>query len=531
MSEKDLFKTLKKLTEIGVALSAERDKRKLLGKILDGAKELTFADGGTLYTITDQKKLRFEIVRTDSLGISWERLEGKEHDKFLDIALIDKDGILNDKNVVAYAVNHDQIVNIQDAYKTEGFDFSGTRNFDATTGYHSQSFLTVPLKNHEADIIGALQLINAKDVTNGSIIPFTQENQELVASLASQAAVAMTNQRLIHELRIMFESLTHVLAEAIDEKSPVTGKHCKRVPIIAQMLAHAVNNVTEGPLKDTKFSDAELYELDIAALLHDCGKVTTPVHVVEKGKKLETIMDRIQLIEARFEIIRRDAEVFALCSKLKQETGQSGLEFLEKDEELNKKLHGFEDDLNFIKSANFGKEGMSAEALERIQKLAATMWKDVNGVVQPLLTNDEVKNLSIVKGTLTTEERLVIQNHVVMTIKMLSEIPYPKYLREVPEIAGKHHERIDGKGYPRGLTGNQMSVRARILAISDVFEALTAPDRPYKDVMVLSRAINILNSMCEEGHIDKDLWKVFLDKKVYAEYAQKYLLPEQIDLA
>lgn len=528
MKEADLFNTLKQLTEIGVALSAERDKQRLLGKILDGAKGLTNADGGTLYTINEQKKLNFEIVRTDSLGVSWERASGKDPDKFKAITLRDEYDLYNDKNVVAYAVNHDKIVNIPDAYKAEGFDFSGTRNFDQSTGYHSQSFLTVPLKNHEADIIGALQLINARN-SQGEIIPFTAEDQELVASLASQAAVAMTNQRLIQELKLMFEALTHVIAEAIDEKSPITGKHCKRVPIIAQMLAQAVNKTEEGPYKNTRFSETELYELDIAALLHDCGKVTTPVHVVEKGKKLQTIIDRIELVETRFEIIRRNATINTLMAKL-EELGVDANQYLASNEELKEKMRDYDDDLECIKNANFGKESMTEEALKKIQEIGAIMWKDAKGETHPLLTSDEIKNLSIVKGTLTTEERIIIQNHVVMTIKMLSQIPYPKYLKEVPEIAGKHHERIDGKGYPRGLTGNQMSVRARILAIADVFEALTAPDRPYKDVMTLKRAMDILNSMASEGHMDPDLWKIFVDQKVYLEYAKKYLRPEQIDV-
>lgn len=329
--EQELFKTLQKLTEIGVALSAEKDKSKLLEKILEGAKELTYADGGTLYTITDDKKLRFEIIRTDSLKISWERAQGMALDQFPDIPLFNEAGKPNDKTVVAYCVNHDQTINIADVYTAQGFDFSGTKKFDEATGYHSKSFLTVPLKNHEGDIIGVLQLLNAQN--KGLIIAFTEEDQKLVESLASQAAVAMTNQRLIEELKHMFESLIRVIAEAIDEKSPITGKHCKRVPIIAQMIAKAVNAEKEGPLKDISFSEEDLYELDIAALLHDCGKVVTPVHVVEKGKKLETIVDRVALVDARFEIVRRDLKIKALEKKLQNLTVET-----QPDEDLQKEL-------------------------------------------------------------------------------------------------------------------------------------------------------------------------------------------------
>lgn len=521
--EQELFKTLQKLTEIGVALSSEKDKQKLLEKILEGAKELTYADGGTLYTITEDKKLRFEIIRTDSLEISWSRSSGQSLEKFPDIPLFDEEGTPNDKTIVAYAVNHDQTVNIKDAYEAEGFDFSGTKKFDASTGYRSKSFLTVPLKNHEQDIIGVLQLINAQDKpVGGTITPFTEEDQRLVESLASQAAVAMTNQRLIEELRHMFESLIRVMAEAIDEKSPVTGQHCKRVPIIAQMIAKAVSDVKEGPYKDTTFTEAELYELDIAALLHDCGKVTTPVHVVEKGKKLQTIVDRIDLVDAHFEILRRDY----IIESLKEKLGKTD----KIDNALSEKLKRLSEDRKLIHESNFGKETISEQALARIDELTKTTWEDEEGQKRPLITEDEAKNLSIARGTLTAEERQIIQNHVVMTIKMLSKIPYPKHLKEVPEIAGKHHERIDGKGYPLGLTGKDMSVRARILAVADVFEALTAPDRPYKDVMPLSQALSIMTNMSKEGHIDKDIWDVFLSKKVYLEYGKQYLKPSQLDV-
>lgn len=504
--EQYLLNTIKRLTEIGVALSSESDKSRLLERILEGAKELTGADGGSLYTVTEEKKLRFEIIRTDSLQISWQRGKGEGLSNFPDIALS------NDQTVVAYSVNHDQTVKIDDVYTAKGFDFSGTRKFDEANHYRSKSFLTVPLKNHEQDIIGVLQLINAK---KGE---FSEEDQKLVESLASQAAVAMTNQRLIEDLRKMFEAFIRAIAEAIDEKSPVTGKHCKRVPIIAQIIAKAVNETHEGPLKEIKFSEAELYELDIAALMHDCGKVTTPVHVVEKGKKLQTIIDRLELVEARLEIARRDAII---------KSAKIG-DF--KSPELEKELEAIEKDRAVIMASNYGKESISDEALKRIQALHKKTWTDSQGNVRPLLTDDEVANLSISRGTLTPEERKVIENHVVMTIKMLNQIPYPKHLKEVPEIAGKHHERIDGKGYPRGLTGDQMSVRARILAVADIFEALTAPDRPYKDVMPLSQALGIMTNMAKEGHIDPQVWQIFLDKKVYLTYGKEYLKPKQLDV-
>ncbi len=496
----DIYAVLSKLTDIALALSAEKDKNKLFDLILVGARELTHADGGTLY-IVEGNNLKFEIVHNETLKIS---LLGKG--QFPPIAL-KENGQNNDRMIAAYAANHRKTVNIADAYKAEGFDFSGTRSFDEKNGYHSESFLTIPLINHEDDVIGVLQLINAKD-ESGKNRPFSKEEQLVAEALSSEAAVALTNQQLILGLKLMFESLTRVIAEAIDEKSPITGKHCKRVPIIAHMLAVAVGKSEPS----AKLTDDQLYELDIAALLHDCGKVTTPVHIVEKGHKLQTIIDRINLIENRFEIIYRDRVIGG------------------KTADLGALKAKFQQDIAFLRECNLGKESMSEESLKRIDDLAALSWTDFSGQVQPLITEDEKYNLKIVKGTLTPEERKIIENHVSMTLRMLARIPYPKYLKDVTEIAGSHHEKINGTGYPRRLTGAQMSERAKMLAIADVFEALTAPDRPYKEVMNLSKAIAIMSSMSKEGHIDPPLWEIFLKEKVYLEYGKQYLKPEQLDL-
>jgi HD-GYP domain-containing protein (c-di-GMP phosphodiesterase class II) len=503
----NIYAALAKLTDIAVALSAEKDKKKLFELILTGARELTHADGGTLYLV-EGDHLNFEIVQNQSLKFN---VTSGGDARFTKIPLKEGDKP-NDRMVAAYVANHRKTINIADAYSEAGFDFSGTRSFDEKNGYRSKSFLTVALINHEDDVIGVLQLINAKD-EKGEIVPFTAEDQLVAEALASQAAVALTNQMLIRGLKNMFESLTRVIAEAIDEKSPITGKHCKRVPIIAHMLAEAAGKADNR----YKLTEEQIYELDIAALLHDCGKVTTPVHVVEKGQKLQTIIDRITLIETRIEIAFRDKEIAALKG--------------DKSIALDAVKEAFKKDVAFLRQSNLGAESMSEEALKRIDALSAITWTDIDGNTRPLITDDEKYNLKIVKGTLTPEERKIIENHAAMTIRMLSQIPYPKYLKDVTEIAGSHHERIDGKGYPRQLTGDQMSDRAKMLAIADVFEALTAPDRPYKEVMPLSRAIAILTAMSEEGHIDKTLWQLFLKEKVYLDYGKKHLRPEQMDVS
>lgn len=538
LSQQILLKRIQKLIDVGISLSLQRDSEHLLEMILVGAKELTHSDGGTLYTLTPDQFLHFEIVITDSLNLHFMAKATAMAVPFPDIPLYDISGNPNDNKIVSYAVLHNCTVNVADAYETEGFDFSGTKEFDQKVGYRSKSFLTVPLRNNENDIIGVLQLINAQNPETKEIIPFSSEDQQLVEALASQAAIAMTNQRLIHELRFMFESLTNVIADAIDEKSPITGRHCRRVPVIALMLAAAVNDTKEGPLKGIHFSQAELYELNIAALLHDCGKVTTPVHIVEKSKKLEGIIDRIQLVDNRCEIKKRDFEIEVLKNKLsllKQHEPELFFryqnEFSQMDRTEKLQREELEADRKFLHECNLGKEVMPEGWKERIAELAEKyVWAGSEDQKQPFLTEDELKNLAIPKGNLTEEERLIIQNHVVMTIRMLNEIPYPKYLKQVPEIAGKHHERIDGQGYPNQLTGDQMSIRARILAIADVFEALTAPDRPYKDILPLSVALKILRNMKDEGHIDPWIYDVFMKEKVYLRYGMIYLSKKQIDV-
>ncbi|HEX9802824.1 MAG TPA: GAF domain-containing protein, partial [Gammaproteobacteria bacterium] len=307
-ARKPLIECIEKLTEIGIALSAEKDTPRLLEMILLGAKELTNADGGTLYSVQEDRTVKMEIMRTDSLDFAMGGTTGKKI-PFPPIPLYDEQGNPNLHMVVTNAVLNDTTINIPDAYNAEGFDFSGTRQFDANTGYRSKSFLTVPLKDHEGEIIGVLQLLNARDFDTGEIIPFDEEAERLAGSLASQVAISLTNRRLIADLKLLLESLIHLIATAIDEKSPYTGGHCKRVPILTLMLADAANRASEGAFKDFSMSEDERYELEIAAWLHDCGKITTPEYVVDKSTKLETIYDRIETIDTRYEVLKRDAEI------------------------------------------------------------------------------------------------------------------------------------------------------------------------------------------------------------------------------
>ena len=519
----NVYRKIHLLNKVGIALSAEKNFSNLLEQILAGAKKITNADGGTLYLLNEDKNLEMVVVQTDSLNI---HLGGKT-DKpisFKPVSLYNEDGSSNLNMVVTRAVIEDKTINIDDAYNTEGYDFSGTYEFDQSTGYHSKSFLAVPMKNHENDVIGVLQLINAKALGTENIISFTKGNQQLVESLASQAAITITNKHLLEDQNKLFSSLVQLIATAIDEKSPHTSSHCERLPIITMFLANAAHITKQGPLKNFVMTESDRYELEVSAWLHDCGKLTTPESVMDKSTKLERLVDRIELIDLRLEIMKRDAEV----EKLK------GLENNLNEEEVFKvykeKIKELTEASIFLHRHNKGVELMQEDDIKNIQNLAKLQWKDKYGNTHPLLNNDELNNLCIVKGTLTEKEREIINNHIVATIKMLDTLSFPKYLKNVPEYAGGHHERVDGKGFPKGLKGNEMSVQAKIMAIADVFEALTARDRPYKDPMKLSQAVSILKKMSETGHIDPDLFEVFINQSVHIKYANEYLLPEQNDL-
>jgi HD-GYP domain-containing protein (c-di-GMP phosphodiesterase class II) len=565
----------RRLIELGTALSAERNHNQLLEKILLGAKELTNADGGTLYLVSeDGRELRFMIMRNDTLQIALGGTTGAPI-PFPPVLMRGADGTFNYKNVVATAAATGETINLTDAYNAPGFDFSGPRAFDAHTGYRSQSFLTVPLKNHDAEVVGVLQLINARG-RDGKTVPFSSEIVPLIEALASQAAVALDNQMLIDAQKNLFRSVLKVFASAIDAKSPYTGGHCHRVPELTNMIARAADAASEGPFADFHLTDDEWYELEVAGGLHDCGKVTTREFVVDKATKLETIYNRIHEIRTRFEVVKRDTEIEYLKGIL------AGGDEPALRQARDERLAQLDDDFAFIAECNIGGEFMAPERIARVERIAAITWQrtlddrlglsweetarhreaaETLPVTEHLLADKpghiiehdaaplapdnpwgfrikppqyksnlgEIYNLSIRRGTLTEEERYHINDHIVQTIVMLQALPFPKNLRRVPEWAGGHHEKMDGTGYPRGLKRDEMSVPAKIMMIADIFEALTARDRPYKARKKLSECIDIMARMSREHHIDPDLFELFLKSGVYRAYADIFLLPEQID--
>jgi HD-GYP domain-containing protein (c-di-GMP phosphodiesterase class II) len=524
LTPSNLAQRLHLLTEVSVALGENHDIGAFLDRILRVAKSMTNADGGTLYRPSpDGTSLCFHISLNDTLGIHQGGVGGRKID-LPPIPLYDGHGNKNLASVAAYAANLRQSVNIEDVYKADAFNFSGMRLFDQTHGYHSQSFMTVPMTDHEGELVGVLQLINAIDRETGEIRSFSSTDQRFIEALASQAAMAITNQQLILQLEGLLEAIVNLINIGIDEKSPYTGRHCQFVPELTMMLAEAVHKTDSGPLADFRMSDADRKELWLAGLLHDCGKITTPVHIVDKATKLETIYDRIHAVDTRFEVLLRDAEIRALRSKL-----EPGADHQAIDGQLAAEQQRLRDDRDFLRRANVGGESMQPADQDRVREIARHRWTGPDGVARDLLDEEEIRNLTVRFGTLTEEERKIINNHIWVTIRMLESLPWPKHLKNVPEYAGGHHERMDGKGYPRGLTGEEMSVQARIMAIADIFEALTAADRPYKKGKTLSESLNILGKFAQNGHIDPQLFDIFVREKVYLNFARKHMEAHQVD--
>jgi HD-GYP domain-containing protein (c-di-GMP phosphodiesterase class II) len=458
------------VSSIGRALSVELDAERLLATILRGTMSVTDARAGALSLCDASERLVRHLL------LEWDAADEEDRPQRLQR--------LAEEAAAAGRILHDP----------------------------RRGELSIPLRNHEGEVIGVVQLLRAEG--------FGVESLALAESLASQTAVALTKHRLAGEFRDLFEGLIQLIVKAIDQKSPYTGEHCRRVPILTELIADAACASSEGALKQFTLTEAERYELRIAALLHDCGKVTTPVHVQDKSSKLESLFDRIELVDARFEIVRRELELAAL---------RRAAPGAAPDAALAGQLRELDADRAFLRSANVGGEFMSPAAQDRVKGIAARWLVHTPTGGDPILSADEIENLCVSRGTLNAKEREIINHHVVASIEMLEQLPYPRSLRNVPAIAGAHHERMDGHGYPNGLVRDQISMQGRILGLADVFEALTARDRPYKPGMSLKRALAILAEMRDEGHIDGDLFEVFVRDKVYLRYAAEYLHPDQID--
>ncbi|RZL39355.1 MAG: GAF domain-containing protein [Rubrivivax sp.] len=555
------------LIETCIAMSMSRDRTALLEQLLAEGRHLLNCDGGTMFMVTDQGTLRFERrTRSDPLPAE----EIPLHDP--------QTGRPNENYVSVYTALHNCSVRIDDVYTETRFDLSGTRAFDEASSYRTVSMLTVPIAPRGGAPIGVLQFMNAIDPFTGAIVPFDPEAGALVEALAAQAAVALDNMELVAAQQQLTESLIRVLATTIDAKSPHTGRHCERVPDLAMRLAQAACDTSEGPLQHFAFrSEREWEEFRIGAWLHDCGKVTTPEFVIDKATKLETIHNRIHEVRMRFEVLNRDLEIARLQAQIAGTWSQAD------DAAHRAALAQLQQDFAFVAHCNVGEAPMTDDAINTLARIGAQRWTrhfddrlglsagelasradepvqappcseplladrprdivpraDVDrpdpafgfrmAVPEHLYNRGELYNLSVRSGTLTAEERYKINEHMVHTVMMLERMPFPKHLRRVPEYAGTHHERMDGQGYPRRLGPEQLSVPSRIMAVADIFEALTAADRPYKKPKTLSQALAVMQRMAGT-HIDADIYNLFLRAGVYLEFAQRHLGAEQIDVS
>ena len=516
---KNTQNNLKKLIDIGIALSKEKNINILLEMILNEARIISNSDGGTVYLLSkDDKKLNFEIMQTESLGIKFGGSSIPVPESIYPVKLYNDDGTKNLNNVSAVCALTGKTINIKNAYNNDEYDFSGVKGFDEKHNYHSKSFLNVPLKNHKDKVIGVLQLLNAQQ--KDKIISFSDELVDLVEALSSQASVALTNQLLIEEQKSLFRSFIRLVVDALDKKDPVTGGHCNRVPLISMMIADYINSDKKEKYKDFSFSEDQMDELYVAAWLHDFGKVATPDHIMNKSTKLQGLYDKIDQVKLRFEILKRDIEL-----EFYKKQVQDSDDF---KEPLEIKLKQINDEFKFLEQSNLGGEYMSEDLQEKVREIS-NYKISVNDDIKSILSDKDVDFLTISRGTLSKEDRKIMENHVSLSYELLDKLTYPEHLKDVPYIAGCHHEKLNGEGYPNGYTAEQLPLQARIIAIADVFEGLTAPDRPYKKPYKLSKALKILKFMVDDNEIDPDLFQLMIRNKLHLKYANEHLRPEQID--
>lgn len=525
----------------------------IIEKVMRVARKACDADGCFFFSVSDNKYINLEYSRVNSLNVG---ISGTENMAFFPSVFLPDVKNRSRKAPSEYCALNREIINSPNIFQTTGIDTDLIAKFDDANNYSTISLLAIPLVDRKDNLLGVAQFTNAKDA-NGKIISFTTEAQKVVLSVCKLITIALENKNQKEAYSQLLESFIEVLARAIDAKSPYTGSHCQRVPIIARLLATAAVQETTGNLKTFEMSPDDWYTLHIASWLHDCGKVTTPEYIVDKATKLETIFNRIHEIRNRFEILRRDAHIEYLQKRLNNIDTKQHLQA-----EFVAKVKQLEEDFAFVAKCNTGDIELNDRDIARLEQISQIQfvryfnrmlglsWAERDNVenkdfyVHParenLLQNrkdqifgpynrGELYNLEIRRGTINKEERDKINEHIVVTIDMLKALPFPKELSKVVEYAGAHHERIDGKGYPNGLTGDQMSVPAKIMAIADIFEALTANDRPYKEPKKLSEVLRIMQQMKHNGHIDPDLYDVFIRSKVYQDYAEQYIDKNQID--
>jgi HD-GYP domain-containing protein (c-di-GMP phosphodiesterase class II) len=501
------------LNRIGIALSAERDITKLQGFILLTMRELTNADGASLWLRTEENgapKLFLASSQNHSLVNTYQAFTVP----------------VDEKSVVGYAVSVGASQIYDDAYNPPPGKPPGGRGFDAQYGYRTKSMLTVPMRNYREEVIGAVQLINAKhnfetkltlDTVEREVVSFKPEDLPMIESIASQAAVALDNKTLLNDIQKMFEGFVDASVFAIERRDPTTLGHSRNVATLTTGLALAVNEIEVGRYRDFRLNEEQMQVLRYACLLHDFGKVGVPENVLRKAKKLEA--GRLELIHMRFEFIQRSRQVKRMSDQIetmrKEGVNEAGIKEMHRqlDEEMSKLRSWY----SAIAIANEPSVLPEAEPYITgvLNEISQETYYDMSDVPHPMLEAQEFQFLSIPKGTLDPQERKQIEEHVTHSFKFLSTIPWPGAMGRIPEIAYAHHEKLDGSGYPNHLTGDQISPEARMMAIADIYDALTAHDRPYKKAISTDLALDILHSEAKGGQLDKDLLDVFEKKEVF----------------
>ncbi|MGP1484608.1 MAG: HD domain-containing phosphohydrolase [Campylobacter sp.] len=501
-----------KMLDINLELADEQNLDIMLQKILTYTRELTHSDGGSLYLISKDKKfLDFKVIQNDSLGIN---LIENPHNKLFDsMPLYLEDGSENHTRVAVISALQNKVINICDIYKSKEYDFNGAKNFDEHSGYETKSMLVFPLINHEEEVIGVIQLIN-KFLHADHPICYNKTDEKIAKIFSAQAGMVLTNTQLILNLEEFLDAFVSTIASAIDAKSKHTINHITKISKLAPMIAKSINS-DNSVYQDVNFTQNEINEIELAAKLHDIGKISMPETVMDKATKLHRIMDGIELVKHRIEILKRDTEIAYL-------KGESTVE------EFNAHITLLKSEFEFIKRVNKGSEFMRSEDIEKINLMSKYIYT-IDGEQRHLLSDVERYNLLIEKGTLTQEEKDIMNSHAQLTLDMLKMLPFPKKYQNVFHIAVNHHEKLNGKGYPRGLSADELTTSDRIMILSDIFEALTSHSRPYKGAMKLSEAFNILNSMADRGEIDKKMLEFFKTSQALKDYMRQELFADQID--
>jgi HD-GYP domain-containing protein (c-di-GMP phosphodiesterase class II) len=496
-----LQEQIEKLNQIGIGLSSETNLEDLLELIVFEAREFTGADAGSLYILDEDGTLYFNVSQNDTLSRRPDPPPG-----FKPYPLT-----LSKESIAGYVAITGEIVNIEDVYNLPGnVPYSFNPDFDMRNEYVTRSMLAVPMKDREQEVIGVIQLINPMDET-GKIFPFPESVEHLIMSLASQAAVAIRNATLIADIKALFEALIRYSATAIDARSPHTAGHSRRVADYSKAIALAINEQNTGPLAGVSFSREQLEELSYAAWLHDIGKIGVPEKILDKNNRLSD--EAMESIVNRFELIKA-VELGLAGPDSKSLSGQEGPGEGSSGEEAEKAAQQIEEELRLIQKANQS-NFLSDEDLAALQSIASKTYKNLAGDTIPYLSDKEMEYLCVRKGNLTAEEYRKIQTHVEHTYNIVENIPFTKSLQNIPLFSASHHELLDGSGYPKGLKGEEIPLQSRILAVVDIFDALTAVDRPYRRAMAPEKAGEILKAEAKAGRLDHDVVNLFVDRKLY----------------